>query len=728
MATHRVSYTARAFKQDASNAMKGDIVRGLIELITNCDDAYGDDAQGKIRVEVEHRRTAPWRVVVRDRARGMRKALMARAIGDIGTRTSGFEDGARVRGNLGRGAKDLAAFGPVTFESICEGYYSEMTLEPDGSFEEPIERKVREEDRNLLGIPRGNGTVVTVVVDQRFRCPQHRTLLERISKHYQLRDINSDPRRELTLVDLNDGASDGIRYGRPSLTEVLACEAVVPGYEGATAVVTISRTAERYENPSSDPGRPEGLLIKGRRAIYENTLFSFEGNPHAHWFTGSVSCEYIDALAHEYDEIESRGGLHGALNPIPIISRSRDGLEHEHPFYKALIAAVEPLLGELVREEERKAKEGEVYESARLRRALDSLGRDLGQLVDADLREIDEDGLSGDRGDKDKDPLRIIPGAPVLYMGEDKTLSVVALRSLGKDKIEVEVDPEGVIELLDTSPIPLMDHPRREDCLIARIRVRPLIEDEETLLMVRCGDAEAVASVDVRPEREVPVPVPPTQLEFERPRYQLAHGKRRLLLIRAPVEVVNQSDTTVARVQSSDSGVVVLGGSVRLEFDEDELCFMGRVAVDPRALGAQATLTARLGAACATCEVVVSQHDGGGPRLEIRIVDEAQGRYRAYVERVGEVTTIKILGGHSAVKRYLGTGPEFPHQDTPSARAVLAEIVAGEAARLVMERKYRTSGDLDGPAFYAEHLLYLEKYLARCHKMMFIEAGTAKSA
>src|SRR5262245_37902296 len=134
MGIYRVSYLARAFKQDASNAMKGDIVRALIELITNSDDAYGDGAQGKIRVEVEHRRSAPWRVVVRDRAKGMRKARMAQAIGDIGTRMSGFERGARVRGNLGRGAKDLAAFGSVTFESICDGFYSAMTLEPDGSF------------------------------------------------------------------------------------------------------------------------------------------------------------------------------------------------------------------------------------------------------------------------------------------------------------------------------------------------------------------------------------------------------------------------------------------------------------------------------------------------------------------------------------------------------------------------------------------------------------------
>ena len=256
--------------------MKGDIVRGLIELITNCDDAYGDDSHGKVRVEVEHRRNHPWRVRVLDRATGMRKATLEHAIGDIGTRTSGFESGGRVRGNLGRGAKDLAAFGPVTFESVRDDQYAKMILEPDGSFDDPVERRVTNKDRDRLGIPRGSGTVVTVLVDERFRCPQHRTLLDRLSKHYQLRDINSDPRRELTLVDLNGDRSDGIRYGRPSLTEKASQEVAIPGYEEATATVTIWRNAERYENPSSDSGRPEGLLIKGRRAIYENTLFSFE--------------------------------------------------------------------------------------------------------------------------------------------------------------------------------------------------------------------------------------------------------------------------------------------------------------------------------------------------------------------------------------------------------------------------------------------------------------------
>jgi hypothetical protein len=276
-------------------------------------------------------------------------------------------------------------------------------------------------------------------------------------------------------------------------------------------------------------------------------------------------------------------------------------------------------------------------------------------------------------------------------------------------------------ELLDSTPVPLTDHPRRDDRLVARIHIRPLIKDEETLLTVRCGATEAVASVEVRPEREYPEPEPPEELEFERAQYKLAHQRRRSLCLRAPVEVINEAGTTVARIVSSDQGVVVLGGTVDLEFDEEEMCFVGRVQVDPRVLGARATLTATLGTANARCEVIVAQTEGGGPRLQIEIVNQAQGLCRAYVERKNDVTTIKIFGGHSAIKRYLGPGPDFPNQESLQARLVIAEIIAGEAARLVMQKKYRDPSDLDGTAFYVEHLFYMEKYLERCHRMMLAD-------
>ncbi len=78
--TKKLDYTGRAFQQDAIHAMRGNVVRALIETITNADDAYGHDTKGKIRVEIERKRGTS-RIITRDRAKGMRKVEMDEAFG-----------------------------------------------------------------------------------------------------------------------------------------------------------------------------------------------------------------------------------------------------------------------------------------------------------------------------------------------------------------------------------------------------------------------------------------------------------------------------------------------------------------------------------------------------------------------------------------------------------------------------------------------------------------------
>ncbi len=715
MGKNKVTYSDRAFKQDASEAMRGDIVRGLIEAITNCDDAYGDDP-GKIRVEVEHRRGRPWKVVVRDRGPGMRAKKMKTAIGGLGVRASGFEEGKRVRGNLGRGAKDLAAFGPVTFESVCDGRYSRMVLEPDGTYDDPIEHDVTDEELESLGIRR-TGTVVSVDAQPTIRCPQHLNLLQKLGSHYQLRDINSDHRREVTLVDLNSGREDTVRYSRPSLEQVDSVDLDVEGYPGAVARLTIWRNPECYANSSSDPGRPEGILIAGSRAIYENTLFSLEASPYAGWFSGRLECRYIDDLARDLDEAAQNEREAEPENPIPIISRSRDGLRREHPFYKLLAEAVESRLEPLIRAEEEKARSGAGRESVKMRRTLDSLGRDLGKLVDDDLRELDEDGIGGPGDDEEEAPLRIVPESVVVYMGDEKTLTVIVARSLGVDEVEAEVDPEGVVELVDGSKVPLSDHPRRDEYLVGQVRVRPLLEDDETFVTVDAGEHETSALIEVRSERVVePEAEPPTTFSFERGQYHFTHGKRRKVRLRAPLQEVEKHGPVV-HVRSTSEGIVVSGRSFELELDEDGMYFNGVVEVDPREYGASGSLIADLGPLEAACSASVGS-PGSGPQLEIVIEPNAAGNYRALVDTVGDRTRMEIQGLHPAIKRYLGPAPDFPNQDTVEAKTVLAEIIANEAARMIVEKKFQDAGELHGANFYSEHRRYLERYLARCHRLM----------
>ena len=53
----------------------------------------------------------------------------------IGGRSSGLNEGQPVRGNRGRGAKDLVALGEVEFTSIKDGRISTMRLRRTGDYE-----------------------------------------------------------------------------------------------------------------------------------------------------------------------------------------------------------------------------------------------------------------------------------------------------------------------------------------------------------------------------------------------------------------------------------------------------------------------------------------------------------------------------------------------------------------------------------------------------------------
>jgi len=711
----RVSYGDRAFHQDATEAMGGDIRRGLIELITNSDDAYGSK-EGKIFIEVEHRR-GPWKVVTRDRAKGMSPSFIRKAIANLGETTSGFAEGADVRGNLGRGAKDLAAFGRVEFESIFDDEYVHMSLDPYGCFKIDDSERANEQNREKLGIKRGNGTVVTVHVLETIRCPQHAKLVNNLSKHYQLRDIMSDPKREVILFDINNGQKDTLRFSRPPLPVVVDEKLTIDGYPKASARLTINRNEERYDDPPSDPTRPNGILIKGKRAIYENTLFSYENNPYSGWFSGRIECPYIDDLARDYDKRLADREPHTDDNPIPIITRRRDGLQKSHPFYKALAAAVEKYLAKCVADEEKKFQQQTSTESVRLRRRLDGLGRELSKLIDEDLREIEEETLPADTPD-----IKLIPEDVVLYMQEDKTVSVMINNRHSADKVYVKCDPEGVAEILDGSSIPLFPHKRRPDLLAGQIHLRPILEDQ-AMLTVECAGFYAVALLEVRPKRPI-VEIEEhavDHFQFEKEHYRIAWTKRKQINILAPLSDIAVHGTS-AKVSSSNPGLVVRTGRIVFKLDEELEQYAAAVEIEGRSLQTRATIRATLGDIVTTCGILVTKDEN--PNLIIKVVDKEAGNYRSILQRDEKQLVIEIMGRHPIIKRLRGPASEnFPGNDSPATQAVIAEIVADTVVRMIMEKKFPDSLNekFDAARFYVEHYAYMSKYLPRCHSGLLYE-------
>jgi len=712
--------------------MRGDIVRGLIELVTNADDAYArmGDVTGKIRIEVEHRRGTAWKVIVRDRATGMTQAELVTNIVELGGRASGFEHGKAVRGNLGRGAKDLPAFGPTYFESIKDDQYAALLLKPTGDYEVLARpHRATRIERDRLGIPRGNGTVVTVSVRDSVRCPNHGTLKKRLSSHFHLRDIMADPKREVILVNANNPTEqDRLCYPFVETPLVRSAELALPDYPPSKPKLEVHRLPERCEDPPSDPCRPAGILIKGRRAIYENTLFSFEGNPYAAFLHGRLVCEEIDVLARQYDDLQSSGKPHPADNPIPIISRTRDGLRHEHPFYVALRMAAEGVLKEIVKEEEERIKrETARIENQRTRRDLDRLAAIAARFMEEELRTAEAEELphGSHSGDAVK-PLAVIPSEAICYMGEQRTLTVIARRDgLPPDTtVTVTTDPEGVVELVEGSSVPLRPHRRRDDLMIGQIRLQPLVPE---LAVIQCelDGRHADSLVEVLEEHKPapPPPPPPSTLEFERPRYRIGWTRTKVLKLRAPRELCEAG--SIVKVSSSSAGIVVLTNRVPMEFDVHAGYVVGDVRVEGRALGAEGTIQATFEAMEAKCRAVVAR-DEGALLPKFQLEDKDGGKYRALWEEREDPGSgkrqmvLEIMGRHPALRRYLGDAPDFPGQNTPLVKAMVAEIVADNVCREVARRvdALRQSDERpDSEGFYAEHYNRMLKLLPLLHEV-----------
>ena len=128
--TGKVTYDPRAIRQDTLDAMRGDIIVGLIEFITNSDDAYRKvKKSGKIDIEFKGlEKPFKYSITVRDHARGLSAAELKDkflTIGKENTDNSGANRGEEgTRGLFGRGAKDVAVFGKVKFKTIHNNKFS----------------------------------------------------------------------------------------------------------------------------------------------------------------------------------------------------------------------------------------------------------------------------------------------------------------------------------------------------------------------------------------------------------------------------------------------------------------------------------------------------------------------------------------------------------------------------------------------------------------------------
>lgn len=727
-------------RQNMERAMGGKIERGLVELVTNSDDSYrdledqGKTVSGKIRIEIERRRGQPSLVIVRDKAGGMTRIELYDKLGILGKRTSGFELGKARRGLHGRGARDVACFGLVHFESIKSDEYNHLVIPRSlrCRFARPDSQKATDDIRKTLRMPKGNGTIVTIEVDGgRFKVPQHETLKENFARYYSLRDLFSNPNREVTLVDVNASREDPLHYSYPVGETVFDSEIDLPEYPGEKPHLVIRKHSTPFQQDTTSPYR-EGILIKSGASIHECTHFGLEADLFAWRFTGEVRCGFIDRLVREFDDRDDANPdnpNHPPNNPIRILDPLRgDGLIMDHPFTKALRSKCKGILKGLI--ESLKTSEippRQEVTNENLNRKLGQLAKEISPILEKKLKELDEEFPPGPikQGIIEKlgVGLHIIPaGKMPIIVNEPKTFSVIVKHYEPLDEsLPIDISRSSDDVKINASPV----------------YFKKFAEDRKTgrtTFTISSSEVGAEAYIEARYdgyrdlilvktiEQSSPAELP-EGLSFDKPIYHLKVNKEKTLILWLKTTLVDNSFS--AEITSEHSGIVVKGGG-KLEFHKTNT---GGVLIGKcRAVGQQVKLrgavTARVkGFEPARTHVVVEDREPtSGIKLEFLPVEDNFGSVR-YKWDDENPYLLKIAARHPSISRYLGdpTDEGYPGKDSPLYHTVLAEVASEALAFNVLEKQFKREGEqgkLDytyTDAYYHKHF---SDFLAIAHKVL----------
>lgn len=676
-------YTTRGFLQDAQDAMRGDVLRALIELITNADDAYNGKG-GEIHLDVrEAQAPFEWIISIHDKAGGLSADGLKKAFSNLGDENQKFATDQGTRGLFGRGAKDVAVFGKARFRSICKGKYSELQILPKESKWErnAIDIAPSPIHQSELKLNSGEfGLTAELYISQEYRIPAPADLIEKLEFHVQLRDLLN--RNVVTISDSRSKLEKKLSGLVPSGHLVLDIEFPIPGYE-KSARLELFKFSEK-QNGNVSVYSKQGLVISGRGAAYENGFLTLDGRPESGWFCGRLDAPEIHDLARAIDKDQDPD----PKNPTRVVSRQRDGLVRSHPFYRALAGAasahIKPFFDEAANEEGANKKEG-----AALRKRLDALEQALGKALQDLLDETELGDIPSENNpDDESQDFQFIPPRRLIAVGDTQSLTIRAPKDLDVSQIVFNVTQnKKVISLknFDSSKISWKEHPR----LPVKQAALQVFGEDVGVASINAIIGEISAHCEVVGAKVLPpVEVIPDQIAFETKRASIAPTKKRRLLISAPIEYVGD----IVEITSSND-VLIVNPRVKL-------------SPSPSGLVSQGVVIATAGGDLGSSIISVSL-DGKSDACEVQVVEPGQSKYpKVHTEVVGNENPprrvdmlleedgrlfVKIYGRHLSLQRvfgkHLGGEKGFVNDQSPEAHATIAEIVAQQLSIYAVERE-----------------------------------------
>jgi len=384
--SRKLQYADRVAIQQADQASRTDVLRALVEIITNSNDSYSrlEDSGvpsngGEIIIDVWRKRGSSV-IRVRDFAEGMDDSRMDKVVGTYGEATSGMKEDLHVRGMWGRGLKDAIfglGYGYVTSIKNDVLYRSSLLLKdgvPTFDLDDPI--PADEKLRIKHGVPEGNGTEIEIIVARDdVKMPQFDNLRNYLQRHYELRTIMGNPSRLIILRNLAGAdkvKDEHVLSYKPPKGEIVLNEYLdIEGFPAKAHLQVLRSNIQLSMRGEEGDYADGGLLVVSKGMVIALTMLKFENDPYASFFYGSIHCDYLHDLL---------------KNDEPVLTATRDGINWSLPFAKALKQAVEEKLEPLVKVEREHAMQDEQMKlDKRLRKKLDKTIRELNVIASSEL-------------------------------------------------------------------------------------------------------------------------------------------------------------------------------------------------------------------------------------------------------------------------------------------------------------------------------------------------------
>jgi len=500
--SRKLQFADRVALQQADQAIRKDVLRALVEVITNCNDSYsrleynGQRVKGQIVIDIlrKHKNSV---IRVRDNAEGMTDIRMDKVVGTYGEATSGLKEDKHVRGMWGRGMKDSIfglGYGYVhSFRGT--NFYSCSLLVKNGIPTFNLDTPVRATAalREEYEMPEGNGTIVEIIVSRDdVKVPQFDNFRNYLQRHFELRPIMSNPKRKIILRDIISAGKirqeHVLSYKSPRGEKVLNEKIKIAGYP-ANARLEVFRSAIQLSTRSEEGDYADGgLLVVSKATVISMTMLKFENDPYAGYFYGSIQCDHLHDLM---------------KNDEPVLTATRDGINWTHPFAKALKLAVESKLEPLIEAERKHAIHDEqTHLDKKLRQKIDRALHELNSIALTELSDKKDDGLQK-QIDLPPSGIGFFPERVFVQTAQIVTLTLLLeLTEKARVGTTVSVISNSPEIILLTPQVLIQPHKTDPRIGQARIKVEGRQVGGEGIVTAYVGKLRAQALVQVRSKKE----------------------------------------------------------------------------------------------------------------------------------------------------------------------------------------------------------------------------------